>query len=590
MFWTTRLMSALRTSICKFSISLALWSSLVGVHAEAGQQPPAPQPGAAHVADLYTLIRTGRALVVQFDAPAEATIDIASSGGVVQLKPKAKVVLATGQVYCLRVRHATEKADRVIYPTLQTIGYTVPPANVDPLAFPTPIHILDQDIEDAAAGRLVSNVVYLEDPTSAFPMAFPRGEIPIIDIRPGEDALERASKMGRPIAFIQLGNRVPIDDVFEGSADDPPLILAPDSSTSPAGAAAAVRQASAWQHAARLGTLVPAGLGHRKSCDASCAAPSTVRQPYKVHPRMPRDEYICDGGDQVPHVHFTGPGTVAGLAPTETTAQFTRQGQEKPRVVTSNQTCIYAPRFGMVRATVQVIGSDHAEGPRGVSHELRRKSLETRTALAKSSKADQVRSLRRREQLGRLAMHEPLGAVDELRVIDAMHSESGLVRFDGKTGPNEFGQADDPHIAAGMDAARVWNRPQFPAYTALTEGGGQLTGAARTGEVVHVREGRRAPGELYLLKIATPDNAQQGDVVDFAIFYRNIGDRPVESVSILDSLSGRLDYIAGSAQTDRRSVFTATPNDAESHELRWDISDPLAGGESGVVWFKAKVR
>jgi uncharacterized repeat protein (TIGR01451 family) len=563
---------------------------LFGSNSRAGERPVAPPPGVAHVADLYTLIRTGRALVVQFDAPAEATIEIASSGGVVQLKPKAKVALATGQVYCLRVRYVAEKAQYVIYPTLQTIGYTVPPAHVDPLAFPAPVHILDRDIEDAAAGRLVSNVVYLEDPNSAFPMAFPRGELPIVDIRPGEDALERASKMGRPIAFIQLGNRVPIDDVFEGTADDPPFISLPDRSTQPAGTVATVRQAAAWRHAAGLGALVPAAFGHRKSSEAICATPTTVREPYKIHPRMPRDEYICDGGDQVPHVHFTGPGAVAGLAPTETTAQFNRAGQNKPRVVTSNQACVYAPRFGMVRSTVQVIGSDHAEGPRGVSHELRRKSLETRTSLAKSSKADQVRSLRRREQLGRLAMHEPLGAVDELRVIDGMHSESGLVRFDGKTGPNELGQADDPRIAAGIDAARVWNRPQFPAYTALTEGGAQVSGQARTGQVVHVREGRRSPGELYLLKIATPDNAQQGDVVDFAIFYRNMGDLPVDSVSILDSLSGRLEYIAGSAQTDRRGVFTATPNDAESHELRWDISDPIAGGESGVVWFKAKVR
>ena len=127
-------------------------------------------------------------------------------------------------------------------------------------------------------------------------------------------------------------------------------------------------------------------------------------------------------------------------------------------------------------------------------------------------------------------------------------------------------------------------------FRSIVEGGGQITGTAQPGGVDQIRERYRKPGELVLQKTATPDSAKQGDEIEFAIFYRNTGERPVESVSIIDSLTTRLEYVPDSSQTDRRAVFTAAPNDANSHELRWDILEPVPGGKGGVVWFKAKVR
>ena len=61
-------------------------------------------------------------------------------------------------------------------------------------------------------------------------------------------------------------------------------------------------------------------------------------------------------------------------------------------------------------------------------------------------------------------------------------------------------------------------------------------------------------------------------------------------VVISDSLSARLEYITGSAQTDRPANFTAAENEVGSVIVRWDLPGSLLPGQSGTIKFKAKVR
>jgi uncharacterized repeat protein (TIGR01451 family) len=95
---------------------------------------------------------------------------------------------------------------------------------------------------------------------------------------------------------------------------------------------------------------------------------------------------------------------------------------------------------------------------------------------------------------------------------------------------------------------------------------------------------------LHLLKWADRQSAQIGDVVTFTLKYTNLGGRAITDVAVSDSLSPRLEYVPGSAQADRDAVFTVQPNEAGSVVLRWEIGGRLAGGQSGVVRFQAKVR
>jgi hypothetical protein len=55
-------------------------------------------------------------------------------------------------------------------------------------------------------------------------------------------------------------------------------------------------------------------------------------------------------------------------------------------------------------------------------------------------------------------------------------------------------------------------------------------------------------------------------------------------------LSGRLEYLPGSAETDRPANFTTADNEAGSVIVRWDLPGVLLPGQAGMVRFKAKVR
>ena len=97
------------------------------------------------------------------------------------------------------------------------------------------------------------------------------------------------------------------------------------------------------------------------------------------------------------------------------------------------------------------------------------------------------------------------------------------------------------------------------------------------------------PG-LMVIKRVSSEEAIPGDEVEFTIEFRNMGNVPIKSVSVIDSLLPRLEYIKGTAQGPKGTVFTANANEAGSTELRWDLPAELAPNESGKVSFKALVR
>jgi len=81
-----------------------------------------------------------------------------------------------------------------------------------------------------------------------------------------------------------------------------------------------------------------------------------------------------------------------------------------------------------------------------------------------------------------------------------------------------------------------------------------------------------------------------GDIITFFIRFTNEGGQPISEVVVTDSLTGRFEYIPGSAKMDREAVFTSQPNDAGSNLLRWEFQDTLLPDESGVVSFQVRIR
>jgi uncharacterized repeat protein (TIGR01451 family) len=85
-------------------------------------------------------------------------------------------------------------------------------------------------------------------------------------------------------------------------------------------------------------------------------------------------------------------------------------------------------------------------------------------------------------------------------------------------------------------------------------------------------------------------SAQIGDVVTFFISYTNTGGKPIANIAVSDSLSPRLEYVPGSARSDREAIFVTQENEAGSLILRWEVKDPLAPCQKGVVSFQARVK
>ena len=113
-----------------------------------------------------------------------------------------------GQVYRLKVTHIPLYAGVEIFPTIELIDRIYPPPGRS-LEFPVPIQITVDDLKEAIQGRMVTRVIYVEDPGHALPaMQEPRDSI-AFDVRQGQDPLKVADSLGRPIAILRLGARVP---------------------------------------------------------------------------------------------------------------------------------------------------------------------------------------------------------------------------------------------------------------------------------------------------------------------------------------------------------------------------------------------
>jgi hypothetical protein len=166
---------------------------------------------------------------VEFTAPSGALISLASQG---RFEPPAREIVAgllIGPVYRLRVTGIPLHDGEEVYPTLELIDSIHPPHHVAH-RFPIPVEIAQVDLEQALAGKYVTRVIYVEDPRNAVPAASRPGHQEWFDARPGQDPLRVADTLGRPVAILRIGGRVP-DDVSQPGMKflygSPPFIKLP---------------------------------------------------------------------------------------------------------------------------------------------------------------------------------------------------------------------------------------------------------------------------------------------------------------------------------------------------------------------------
>ncbi len=146
---------------------------------------------------------------VEIRAPKGARIAPAAGSGFSEGHvSKLLIGLPIGPVYRFKITEIPDHPGLELFPTVELVDRTYPPQGQQ-LRFPVPIELTLDELLLAAEGRFITRVIYLEDPLLAPAIARDGEEQPWIEARPGEDPLVVADHLGRPMAILRLGGRVP---------------------------------------------------------------------------------------------------------------------------------------------------------------------------------------------------------------------------------------------------------------------------------------------------------------------------------------------------------------------------------------------
>ena len=148
---------------------------------------------------------------VSISGPENLRIGLARDG---QFLPSIEAPVVTGMlvgsVYRFRVTNIPFQPGAEVYPTLEVIDRVFAPAGKEH-RFPIPVVITAEDLRLALGGALVTRVIYLEDGEIAEPIAYTPGTQRTTTVGPMTNALQTADQLGRPVAILRIGSRVPND-------------------------------------------------------------------------------------------------------------------------------------------------------------------------------------------------------------------------------------------------------------------------------------------------------------------------------------------------------------------------------------------
>jgi hypothetical protein len=161
---------------------------------------------------------------VEIRAPQGARISPAAGSSFAEGRTDRLLVgLEIAKVYRFRVTDLPEHPGVELFPTVEMVDRTYPPPGLA-LKFPVPVDLTEDELLLAAEGSFVTRVVYIEDPDLATPVAQKAGEPSRwFDVRQGDDPLVTADALGRPVAIVRIGGRVPN---LEG--EDPAFACGPE--------------------------------------------------------------------------------------------------------------------------------------------------------------------------------------------------------------------------------------------------------------------------------------------------------------------------------------------------------------------------
>ncbi|MFN6109855.1 MAG: hypothetical protein ACK493_05735 [Planctomycetota bacterium] len=576
----------------------------------------------------------GRVQPVKLQLPENTVVGTWQGSWVDTEYANPTVATSVGPIYQVRIRGEFRTQSFDLYPSLEIVSCLNPPADLQ-LRFPVPIAISEEDIETALTGKLVTKIIYVENPETALPYRqLCNGHQAYFDVTDLEDPIRTASRLGRPIAILRLGTRQPSDaEMSYGNGAAIPLTVFPPQAAreldrrallvsfqKPAGqeraTASAAGQGPEFRFSNPTQNPLPGGV---PSGNPSGNEELAGRQPLSIAPAaqpLPqaawgsdpcnlcpaplgvaggpgsepfhRDEFLFDGGDKNFHVTVDQNWNLNGLDVEDTVAAFDTLGGTR-QVVASNRVAIYAPRFAAVR---KISGYSLESLPTRLARFNDTVELEaTRGKDISSTTLQQLQPQQHATQLRARGFNDQTrgltadNVTQPRRAEDRTRSSSHLqhTRYRG------FANSEGARLELAAVAARSWEDNLGLQVVADRRQAVITRDAAKVHELVTVKSDN-GEAQLKILKQASAISAACGEEVEFTISFENVGARKIGNVTIIDNLTTRLEYVPDSAQCSLDADFSSERNAADSLVLRWDVKQTLDVGQSGLIRFKCRVR
>ena len=301
-----------------------------------------------------------------------------------------------------------------------------------------------------------------------------------------------------------------------------------------------------------------------------------------------RGEFIYDGSDRGQRIVVDDQWKIHGLDTEDTIGHFdTTDGRRL--VSPSNRVEIYAPRFSAVRQVSDFSNSRFRQGPHSANNKL---PLQLADGTDFSSTTKQHLQLNRFDATKRASSFRDTtrGLTSENGIIlqgtrnrIEPYSDLGIIRF------GRYSSSEGARLNLGMMSANVW-RDDLGLQVSAGNATPVIVNDVYKVQQIETIETDGDNAILRVVKIASRLSGRPGDIIEFTIRFDNLSPKPIGNVTIVDNLTGRLEYVDGSAESTLKANFITEQNAEGSLILKWEVVDPLPKSEGGVVRFKCRVR
>lgn len=333
----------------------------------------------------------------------------------------------------------------------------------------------------------------------------------------------------------------------------------------------------------------PCSTGGSQHCESD-----TDFGAYSVMPPAPPapygidgNEFLCNGWDDPPVAYVQKGDSIGSLDPTDVAVSFTTESGDI-EVATSNEVCVYSPRFSSVRKITGLMAGEHAVGLQGARRDVVIGGIEVNqggvqidrmTELAHADGARRVDAFRERDR------GVPIGRVEQ--VVEQVDFLAALANIRSDSLSN-LSETQASLLQQHALEATTYSVDQL-INVAISDLAAPAITRVQSAEAFVIYEFPDA-GRLEVLKVVDKLDAAPGDEVTFAITATNVGDSPVDHIRLADNLTTRLAFVDGSQTSTPQGNFVEINNQAGSSRLVWTFDEPLPVGKTITVRFTCRVR